>query len=120
MSETLEIEEQMKILESWLDKTSELLLSEADRLTDLSDGIVKIIATKREEYARLGFKKESIQTQINRLFGQFIFSAKNLKAFQGRSRSPLLKLRAWNSPGEAQHGDADVTSHGGAGKVQQM
>ena len=51
------------------------------------------------------------------MLGQFIFSAKNLKAFQGRSRSPLLKLRAWNSPGEAQHGDADVTSDGGAGEV---
>ena len=73
MSETLEIEEQMKILESWLDKTSELLLFEAENPKDLSDGIVKIIGTKREEYARLGFKKESIQTQINRFNAWTIF-----------------------------------------------
>ena len=52
MSETLEIKEQMRVLESWLDKMSELLLSEADNPKDLSDGIVKIIGTKREEYAQ--------------------------------------------------------------------
>ena len=80
--ETLEIEQQMKTLESWLDKTSELLLSEADNLTDISDCIVKIIATKREEYARLGFKKESIQTQINRV-NAWEIDFLNLKAFLG-------------------------------------
>ena len=82
MSETLEIEQQMKTLESWLDKTSELLLFEADNLTDLSDNIAKIIATKREEYASLGFKKESIQTQINR-FNAWEINILNLLAFSG-------------------------------------
>ena len=87
MSETLEIEEQMRVLESWLDKTSELLLSEADRLTDFSDGIVKIIATKREEYARLGFKKESIQTQINRFIAwTFYFLSQKPESFSGSQR----------------------------------
>ena len=63
MSECLENKEEMKILESWLDKTSEILLSEADNITE---DIVNIIERKREEYTELGFRKESIQTQMNR------------------------------------------------------
>ena len=103
MSETLESKEQMKILESWLDKTSELLLSEADRLTDLSDGIVKIIATKREEYARLGFKEESIQTQINRFNSwSFYFFSPKPENFSGSqqiapSQTQSLELSGRNT-----------------------
>ena len=63
MSECLENKEEMKILESWLDKTSEILLSEADNITE---DIVNIIERKREEYTELGFRKESIQTEMNR------------------------------------------------------
>ena len=63
MSEFPEDKENMKILESWLDETSEILLSEADNITE---DIVNIIQRKREEYTELGFRKESIQTQMNR------------------------------------------------------
>ena len=63
MSECLENKEDLKILESWLDETSAILLSEADNITE---DIVNIIARKREEYTELGFRKESIQTQMNR------------------------------------------------------
>ena len=52
--------EKVKILESWLDETSTILLTEADNVTE------DIIARKREEYSKLGFRKESIQTQMNR------------------------------------------------------
>ena len=63
MNEFPEDKENMKILESWLDETSEILLSEADNITE---DIVNIIQRKREEYTELGFRKESIQTQMNR------------------------------------------------------
>ena len=66
MGESPEDKEQIKILESWLDKTSETLLCETDSIIDLPHDISNIVAKKREEYAELGFKKESIQTQINR------------------------------------------------------
>ena len=60
MSEYPEDRENMNILESWLDETSTILLTEADNVTE------DIIARKREEYSKLGFRKESIQTQMNR------------------------------------------------------
>ena len=63
MSKYPEDKEKMKMLESWLDKTSTFLLSEAD---DIMEDKVNIIERKQEEYKDLGFRKESIQTQMNR------------------------------------------------------
>ena len=63
MNEFPEDKENMKILESWLDETSAIILSEADNITE---NIVNIIERTREEYTELGFRKESIQTQMNR------------------------------------------------------
>ena len=71
MSESPDDKENMKILESWLDKTSEILLTKADNLTE---DIVNIIARKREEYSELGFRKETIQTQMNRFRNKILLN----------------------------------------------
>ena len=71
MSEKSEDKENMKLLESWLDKTSEILLTEADNLTE---DIVNIIARKQEEYSELGFRKETIQTQMNRFRNKILLN----------------------------------------------
>ena len=71
MSESPDDKENMKILESWLDKTSEILLTKADNLTE---DIVNIIARTQEEYSELGFRKETIQTQMNRFRNKILLN----------------------------------------------